>query len=54
MLEQQIVGIGVSGLFTFAWTTNALVDVVASQRQLLNRLEEECVQEMHMRIALRE
>lgn len=45
--------IGISGLFTFAWTTSALVDVVASHRQLLNRLEEERVQEMHMRIALR-
>jgi hypothetical protein len=44
--------IGISGLFTFAWTTSALVDVVTSHRRLLNRLEDEREQEMHMRFAL--
>ncbi len=46
--------IGISGLFTFAWTTSALVDLVTLNRRLLNRLEDEREQEMHMRIALRE
>jgi uncharacterized protein YjiS (DUF1127 family) len=45
--------IGISGLFTFAWTTSALVDVVTSHRRLLNRLEDEREREMHMRFALR-
>jgi len=45
--------IGISGLFTFAWTTSALVDVVTSNRQLLEQLEDEREQEMHMRFALR-
>ncbi len=45
--------IGISGLFTFAWTTSALVDVVASHRRLLGQLEVEREQEMHMRFALR-
>jgi len=44
--------IGISGLFTFAWTTSALVDVVASNRRLIDRLEDEREQEMHMRFAL--
>ncbi len=45
--------IGISGLFTFAWTTSALVDVVATHRRLLNQLEEERIQELHLRMALR-
>jgi hypothetical protein len=45
--------IGISGLFTFAWTTSALVDVVARNGRLLGQLEEEREQEMHMRAALR-
>ncbi len=45
--------IGISGLFTFAWTTSSLVDVVASNRRLLEQLEYEREQEMHMRFALR-
>ena len=45
--------IGISGLFTFAWTTSALVDVVASNGRLLEQLESERDQEMHMRFALR-
>jgi hypothetical protein len=44
---------GISGLFTFAWTTSALVTVVATHRKLLEQLEEERVQEMHLRVALR-
>src|SRR5208283_2751838 len=45
--------IGISGLFTFAWTTSALVDVLASNRRVIEQLEEEREQEMHMRFALR-
>jgi hypothetical protein len=45
--------IGISGLFTFAWTTSALVDVVASNGRLLEQLEVEREREMHMRMALR-
>jgi hypothetical protein len=45
--------IAISGLFTFAWTTSALVDVVASNRRLLEQLKDEREQEMHMRFALR-
>jgi hypothetical protein len=45
--------IGISGLFTFAWTTSALVDVVASNRRLISQLEDEREQEMFMRFALR-
>jgi hypothetical protein len=45
--------IGISGLFTFAWTTSALVDVVASNRRLLEQLEVELEREMHLRFALR-
>src|SRR5277367_1456994 len=44
---------GISGLFTFAWTTSVLVTVVSGHRQLLEQLEEERVKEMHMRFALR-
>ena len=44
---------GISGLFTFAWTTSVLVTVVAGHKQLLEQLEEERVKEMHMRFALR-
>jgi hypothetical protein len=45
--------IGISGLFTFAWTTSALVDVVTSYSRLLEQLEDEREREMHMRFALR-
>ena len=45
--------IGISGLFTFAWTTSALVDLVASNGRLLEQLEAEREEEMHMRFALR-
>jgi Ion channel len=45
--------IGISGLFTFAWTTSALVNVVASNGRLLTQLEDEREREMHMRSSLR-
>jgi hypothetical protein len=45
--------IAMSGLFTFAWTTSSLVAVVAVHRNLIEQLEEEREQEMHMRFALR-
>ncbi len=44
---------GISGLFTFAWTTSALVGVVADHRQLIDKLLEEREQELRMRSALR-
>ena len=33
--------IAISGLFTFAWTTSALVDLVTAHRQLVRQLEEQ-------------
>jgi hypothetical protein len=45
--------VAISGLFTFAWTTSALVDVVTANRRLLERLEDEREQVMHMRFAMR-
>ena len=45
--------IAISGLFTFAWTTSALVDVMASNSRLLEQLEDEREREMEMRFALR-
>jgi hypothetical protein len=45
--------IAISGLFTFAWTTSALVDVVSSNGRLLEQLEDEREREMDMRFALR-
>ena len=44
--------IGISGLFTFAWTTSVLVDVVASHKQLIEQLEDERERELHMRSTL--
>jgi hypothetical protein len=44
--------VGISGLFTMAWTTSALVGVVASHRQLLEQMEDEREQELRMRAAL--
>jgi hypothetical protein len=41
--------IGISGLFNFAWTTSALVAVVASHRQLVEQLEDEREREIHLR-----
>jgi hypothetical protein len=45
--------IAISGLFTFAWTTSALVDVMASNGRLLEQLEDEREREMEMRSAVR-
>jgi len=44
--------VGISGLFTMAWTTSALVGVVSSHRQLLEQIEDEREAEIHMRLAL--
>jgi hypothetical protein len=44
--------VGISGLFTMAWTTSALVGVVSSHRQLLEQIEDERDTEIHMRLAL--
>ena len=44
--------VGISGLFTMAWTTSALVGVVSSHRQLLEQIEDEREGEMKMRFAL--
>jgi hypothetical protein len=43
--------VGISGLFTKAWTTSALVGVVSSHRQLLEQIEEEREAELKMRLA---
>jgi hypothetical protein len=45
--------IGISGLFTFAWTTSALASVVTTHGQLIEQLEDEREREMQMRFALR-
>jgi Ion channel len=45
--------ISISGLFTFAWTTSALVDVVSAHGRLLSQLEDEREHELKMRTALR-
>lgn len=46
--------IGISGLFTMAWTTGTLATVIASHSQLITQMEEEREQEAHMRSALRQ
>jgi hypothetical protein len=45
--------IGISGLFTFAWTTSALVNVVAMHSQLIEQLEDEREREKQLRSSLR-
>src|SRR5271165_120951 len=45
--------IGISGLFTFAWTTSALVSVVAAHGELIEQLEDERERQMQLRFALR-
>ena len=42
--------IGISGLFTFAWTTSALVNVVAMHNQLIEQLEDERLRELELRM----
>jgi hypothetical protein len=44
--------IGISGLFTFAWTTSALVTIVATHSALLERLHEERLQQKQLRLDL--
>jgi Ion channel len=44
--------IGISGLFTFAWTTSALVSVVAAHRELIDQLEDERERQIEMRFEL--
>lgn len=45
--------IGISGLFTFAWTTSVLVTVVGAHNQLLQQLHLEREKEIQMRANLR-
>jgi hypothetical protein len=45
--------IGISGLFTMAWTTGALASVVSSHSQLLEQIEEEREKELQMHSTLR-
>jgi hypothetical protein len=45
---------GISGLFTFAWTTSSLVNVVGAHTRLLEQLEDEQEKQMAMRAAARE
>jgi hypothetical protein len=45
--------IGISGLFTFAWTTSVLANVVSAHRELMELLEQEREREFEMRSDLR-
>jgi hypothetical protein len=45
--------IAISGLFTFAWTTSSLVNMVASYMKIVEQLEIERAKEMDMRGAAR-
>jgi hypothetical protein len=45
--------IGISGLFTFAWTTSALVGIVLSHNALLEQLHEERARQKQLRLNLR-
>jgi hypothetical protein len=45
--------IGISGLFTFAWTTGALVGVVTGHNRLLEQLEVEREKQLELRAAAR-
>ena len=45
--------IGMSGLFTFAWTTGALVTIVQTHNALLERLHEERLKQKQLRLALK-
>ena len=44
--------IAISGLFTFAWTTSTLVDVVRSHGALIEQLEDERERELELRMHL--
>jgi len=45
--------IGISGLFTFAWTTSALVTIVTTHNALLERLHEERAKQKQLRLNLK-
>jgi len=45
--------IGISGLFTFAWTTSALVQVVSVHSQLVDQMEVKREEELRLRSKLR-
>jgi hypothetical protein len=45
--------IGISGLFTFAWTTSALVGIVTGHNRLLDQLEIEREKQLELRAAAR-
>ena len=45
--------IAFSGLFTFAWTTSFLVDLVRAHSQLIEQLEDEHIKELELRMSLR-
>jgi Ion channel len=45
--------IGISGLFTFAWTTSALVTIVATHSALIERLREERLKQKQLRLDLK-
>lgn len=46
--------IGISGLFTFAWTTSALVTIVTCHNALVEQLENERAKEKELRLNLRQ
>jgi hypothetical protein len=46
--------IGISGLFTFAWTTSALVTIVTTHNALLERLHEERAKQKQLRLNLKQ
>jgi len=46
--------IAISGLFTFAWTTSSLVDIVSTHTRLLEQLELERERQLKMRMAATE
>jgi hypothetical protein len=45
--------IGISGLFTFAWTTGAMVTIIQSHNALLERLHEEKIKQKQLRLDLK-
>jgi hypothetical protein len=45
--------IGISGLFTFAWTASVLVNVIRAHTELIERLEEERAKEKQLRVNLK-
>lgn len=45
--------IGISGLFTIAWTTGALVQVMGTYTRLIEQLEDERLRELELRLNLR-